>query len=143
MTKPLQKNETNQDNFPKLIIQCTSPHTGIAVLQIVHVTPATIFNNALAILTVHFPQNFNESKSVAFALGLMWMILIPSVFGTAETTVMLTIQLSALAILVSLFGPRVFIMIVHPKRYVQMTTAAKDCSIIIPSVSKPMETKVK
>ena len=28
--KNLQKNETNQDNSPKLIIQCTSPHTGIA-----------------------------------------------------------------------------------------------------------------
>ena len=74
-------------------------------------------------------------------MGLMWMILIPSVFGTAETTVMLTIQLSALAILICLFGPRVFIVIVHPKQNVQMTTAAQGCSII--PCEKPMETVVK
>ena len=73
-------------------------------------------------------------------MGLMWMILIPSVFGTAETTLML-IQLGALAILICLFGPRVFIMIVHPKRDVQMTTAAQGCSII--PCEKPMETVVK
>ena len=143
VSKTLQKNKTNQDNFPVLIIQCTPPCTILAVLQAVYFAAVTIANNALAMLTVQFPQNFNESKSVAFAMGLMWLILIPSYFAMAETIIMLTIQLSALAILISLFGPRVFIMIVQPKRNVQMTAAAKGCSIYYQQSEKPIGTEVK
>ena len=76
VSKTLQKNEANQDDFPVLIIQCTSPHTALVVLQMVYFTALTIANNALAMLTIHFPQNFNESKSVAFALGLMWLLIL-------------------------------------------------------------------
>ena len=97
----------------------------------VYFAALTIANNVLAMLTIHFPQNFNESKSVAFALGLMWLlILIPSYFTVANTAVnLLTIQLSALAFLLCLFGPRVFTMIVWPKQNVQMSTAVKSSSI--------------
>jgi len=41
----------------------------------------------------------------------------------------LTIQLSALAVVMCMFGPRVFIMIVWPKRNVQMTTTAISSSV--------------
>ena len=136
--KTLQKNETNQDDFPVFVIQCTSPHIALVVLQMVYFTALTIASNALAILTIQFPQNFNESKYVAFstfALTLMWiLVFIPSYVATAETTIqaavtLLTIQLSALAVLSCLFGPRVFIMIVWPKRNVQTSTAVKSSSI--------------
>ena len=138
MKKYLQKNETNQDDFPVFVIQCTTPHIALVVLQIVYFTGLIIASNALAILTIQFPQNFNESKYVAFstfALTLMWiLVFIPSYIITANTTIqgavtLLTIQLSALAVLLCLFGPRVFIMIVWPKRNVQTTTAAKSFNI--------------
>ena len=131
VTKTLQKNEANQDDFPVLIIDCTPPHTALVVLQMVYFTALTIANNALAMLTIHFPQNFNESKSVAFALGLMWLlILIPSYFTVTNTAVIsFTVQLSALAFLLCLFGPRVLTMIVWPKQNVQMSTAVKSSSI--------------
>ena len=138
MKKYLQKNETNQDDFPVFVIQCTTPHIALVVLQIVYFTALIIASNALAILTIQFPQNFNESKYVAFstfALTLMWiLVFIPSYIITANTTIqgavtLLTIQLSALAVLLCLFGPRVFIMIVWPKRNVQTTTAAKSFNI--------------
>ena len=124
VSKTLQKNITNQDDFPVFVIQCTSPHIALVVLQMVYFTALTIASNALAILTIKFPQNFNESKYVAFstfALTLMWiLVFIPSYIATAEITIqtavtLLTIQLSALAVLSCLFGPRVFIMIVWPK----------------------------
>ena len=138
VTENLQKNETNQDDFPVLIIQCTSPHIALVVLQMVYFTALIIASNALAILTIQFPQNFNESKYVAFstfALTLMWiLVFIPSYIATAGTTIqtavtLLTIQLSAVAVLLCLFGPRVFIMIVWPKRNVQTSTAVKSSSI--------------
>ena len=137
VTKTPQKNETNQDDFPALVIQCTSPHTALVVLQIVYFTAVTIASNALAILTIHFPQNFNESKYVAFstfALSLMWiLVFIPSYIATVKTTraavTLLTIQLSALAVLLCLFGPRVFIMIVWPKRNTHKSTSVKSSSM--------------
>ena len=119
MTKTLQKNETNQNDVPVFVIQCTSPHIALVVLQMVYFTALTIACNTLAILTIQFPQNFNESKYVAFstfALTLMWiLVFIPSYIATANTTIqravtLLTVQLSALAVLLCLFGPRVFIM---------------------------------
>ena len=132
VSKTLQKNETNQDDFPVSVIQCTSPHIALVVLQMVYFTALTIASNALAILTIQLPQNFNESKYVAFstfALTLMWIfVFIPSYIATAEKTIqtaLLTIQLSALAVLSCLFGPRVFIKIVWPKQNVQMSTAVK------------------
>ena len=96
VTKTLQKNITNQDDFPVFVIQCTSPHIALVVLEMVYFTALTIANNVLAMLTVQFPQNFNESKSVAFALGLMWLlILIPSDFtaATADTTIQTAVTL--------------------------------------------------
>ena len=138
VSKTLQKNITNQDNFPVFVIQCTSPHIALVVVQMVYFTALTIASNALAIVTIQFPQNFNESKYVAFstfALTLMWILaFIPSYIATANTTIqtavtLLTIQLSALAVLSCLFGPRVFIMIVWPKQNVQTSTAVKSSSI--------------
>ena len=133
----LQKNITNQDDFPEIVIKCNLPHTALVVLQMVYFTALTIAINMLAMLTVQFPQNFNESKSVAFALGLMWLLILIQpdiIIATADTTIqtavtLLTIQLSALAFLVCLFGPRVFTMIVWPKQNVQMSTAVKSSSI--------------
>ena len=132
-----QKNITNQDDFPVLIIQCNLPHIALVVLQMVYFTALTIAINTLAMLTVLFPQNFNESKSVAFASGLMWLLILiqPDItIATSDTTIqtavtLLTIQLSALAFLVCLFGSRVFTMIVWPKQNVQMSTAVKSSSI--------------
>ena len=134
VSKTLQKHKTN---IPVCVIQCNLPHIALVVLQMVYFTALTIAINTLAMLTVQFPQNFNESKSVAFALGLMWLLILIQpdiIIATADTTIqtavtLLTIQLGALAFLVCLFGPRVFTMIVWPKRNVQMSTAVKSSSI--------------
>ena len=138
-TETRQNNETNQNNFPVLAIQCKPPHTALVVLQIIYFTIVTIASNALAVLTIQFPQNFNESKYVAFstfALSLMWiLVFIPSYIATGSSTTtqtavtLLTIQLSALAVLLCLFGPRVLIMIVWPKRNTHKATSVKSSSM--------------
>ena len=136
----LQKNKINEDDSPELIIQCNSPHTALVVLQMVYFTALTIASNALAIITIQFPQNFKETKYVAFstfALSLIWtLVFIPSYIATGNSDIQIqravvsfTIQLSALAVLLCLFGPRVVIMIVWPKRNVQVTTTAINSTI--------------
>ena len=134
----LQKNETNQDDSPELIIQCNLPHIALVVLQIVYFTALTIASNALAILTIHFPQNFKEAKYVAFstfALTLIWtLVFIPFYIATANSNTQRAVtcfatQLTALAVLSCLFGPRVLIMIVWPKRNIQESPTAINSTI--------------
>ena len=138
VSKTLQKNITNQDDYPVIVIQCTSPHIALVVLQMVYFTALTIASNALAILTIQFPQNFKEAKYVAFstfALSLIWIfVFIPSYIATANSNIhraviSFTIQLSALAVLLCLFGPRVLIMIVWPQRNVQESPTAINSTI--------------
>ena len=70
-------------------------------------------------------------------MSLIWtLVFIPSYIATGNSDIQIqravvsfTIQLSALAVLLCLFGPRVVIMIVWPKRNVQVTTTAINSTI--------------
>ena len=100
-----------------------------------------IVSNGLADLTIWFPQNFNESRYVAFstfALRLTWIAFILTYVATEakyqSALISVTIQLSALAVLVCLFGPWVFIMIVWPSQNV-MTTLTNNISKDQPQTS--------
>ena len=132
-----QVNDTqNTNNFPILALQCTKPHIALLVIQMLYLSALIIVSNGLAILTIRFPQNFNESRYVAFstfALGLTWIAFILTYIATEpkyqSAVISLAIQLSALAVLVCLFGPRVFIMIVWPSQNVNIAnTASKGAS---------------
>ena len=121
--------ENNHNDYPTLILQCTSPHIALIILQMLYFSALLIASNALAVLTIRFPANFNESKYVSFStfsLGLMWFLFILSYIATNDSTIQTavissTIQLSALAVLCCLFGPRVVIMIFWPKQNVLET----------------------
>ena len=118
-------NENNQNDYPTLILQCTAPHVALVVLQMLYFTALLIASNVLAILTIRFPENFNESKYVAsatFALGVLWLGFISGYFASdvinQTAIISFTVQVSALAVLVCLFGPRVFLMIFLPGKNV-------------------------
>ena len=118
----------NTNNFLVLSLQCTTPHTALlAVQNDVHIC----FDDGLAVLTIQFPQNFNESRYVAFstfALGLTWIAFILTYVDTEakyqSAVTLLAIRLSSLAVIVCLFGPRVFIMMVWPSQNVITATTS-------------------
>ena len=133
----IQVNDTqNTNDFPVLVLQCTTPHIALLAMEMLYFSALMIASNALAVLTIRFPQNFNESRYVAFStfsLGLIWIAFIITYFTTdaqfQSAVISLSIQLSALAVLVCLFGPRIFIMIVWPSQNVKSaSTAAKGIS---------------
>ena len=156
--KSIVNNEENQNDFPSLVVQCNSPHTAMIAILMVYYSILLIASNALAILTIRFPQNFNESKYVAFStfsLGLMWIAFIFTYLNTADkfqtAVVSFTIQMSAMAVLLCLFAPRVFIVLFLSKRTVndtdngKNTTSGEDCKMK-PKVfisSSTQETDVK
>ena len=135
----VETNDKNHNDFPVIIVQCSAPHIALLVIQLLYYTALMIASNALAILTIRFPQNFNESKYIAFStfsLGLIWLAFL-FLFGILGTElhialVSLAIQLSALAVLVCVFGPHAFIMIVWPSQNVTTSTAANPTT---PSVT--------
>ena len=68
-----------------LALQCTTPHIALLVIQMLYLSALMIASNGLAILTIRFPQNFNESKYVAFStftLGLTWIAFIMTYLTT-------------------------------------------------------------
>ena len=107
------------------------------MLSIYYVIILCYASNGLALLTIQFPQNLNESRYVAFftfALGLTWIAFILTYVATEakyqSAVISVAIQLSALSVLVCLFGPRVFIMTVWPSQNVNNTsTASKGASL--------------
>ena len=144
-----QVNDTqNTNDFPLLFVQCTTPHTVILAIQVLYLSALITASNALAVLTIQFPQNFNESKCVAFStfvVVLIWLAFIITFVTTdvqfKPAVISLTIQLSALAILVCLFGPRVFIMIVCPiQNAKRVSTAEKSASL---SLAKTTTTTIE
>ena len=126
-------NKENTNNFPTLAVQCISPHIALLVMEALYLSVLMIASNVLAILTIRFPQNFKESKYVAFStfsLSLIWIAFIIT-YSTNDAqyqsaVTLLAIQLSALAVLICLFGPRVFIMIVWPSQNVKSVSKADN-----------------
>ena len=113
----------NTLDFPTLVISCKNPHIAMLIIQVVYDTTLIIACNALAILTIRFPENFNESKYVSFstfALGLIWLAFIPTYFATENESrtavISFALNLSGFVVLLCIFGPRIFIMIFLPER---------------------------
>ena len=75
VTKNQVNNTQDTNNFPVLSVQCTTPHTALLAIHMLYLSTLLIASNALAVLTIRFPENFNESKYVAFStfsLGLIY-----------------------------------------------------------------------
>ena len=136
----LQPNPDDTNDFPSLILTC-NPHssagrTATLILLVIYDSAIMIACNVLAVMTIRFPENFNESKYVAFttfALGLIWLAFVSTFFSTVDHTqtaiISLALNLSAFAVLVCMFGARVFIILFHPSRNVAtFTTNTKPSS---------------
>ena len=110
-------------NFPTSIITCSPPHTAPLVFLILYDTVLVLACNVLAILTIRFPNNFNEARYVSFstfAVGLIWVSFLLT-YATTErilqtAAISFALNLSAFAVLGCLFGPRIFIIIFLPDR---------------------------
>ena len=115
----------NTNDFPVLVVSCARPHVALIGLQMLYFSALLIATNALAILTIRFPANFNEVKYVAFStfcIGIIWIAFVVIFFATqgdreVQTAIIsFAIQMSALAVLFCMFVPRIFIMLVWPKK---------------------------
>ena len=114
----VRSNPDDSNDFPTLILTCQPPHLVLLILLVLYDTTLIILNNILAILTIRFPENFNEARHVSFstfAIGVVWLGFIPSYFATQiefrAGVVGFGVLMSAYAVLLCLFGPRVLLAV--------------------------------
>ena len=108
-------NNQNTNDHPLLLIQCETPHSAMFVLLLLYYSIMLVVSNALAIITIKFPDNFNEVRYVAFttfSVSLVWIAFCVSYFATKPQyhTALFAfgIQASAMAVLFCFFLPRIF-----------------------------------
>ena len=117
-TKEIILNSRDTNDWPTLVVRCASPHFAMIAIQMLYYTFLLITSNALAMLTIRFPANFNEVRYVAFStfsIGLIWLLFIIAYFATENefrtAVISFAIQKSAMAVLVCMFGSRFMIII--------------------------------
>ena len=108
-------NEDNTNDHPKLLLTCAIPNDVMFAILLLYYSVLLIVSNALAIVTIKFPDNFNEVRYVAFStfsVGIIWIALCVSYFATESqyNSALLSfgIQMSAVAVLLCFFLPRMF-----------------------------------
>ena len=117
--------------LPEVVITCANEHVGLTVLSLLYESVLIVVSTVLGVLSFKFPANFNEAKYISFctfALLIIWTGLFPAYFATLSqqeyqnAAVSLFVILSAFAMLIILFGPKLFIMLFQPNKNVQFTT---------------------
>ena len=103
---------------PEIIEACQQPHTAILVLLLAYNSLIIVGCTILGLMTMGFPDNFNEAKHVmftSFTLMVIWVLFVPLYFYTEEEfqsgVLALGIVLSTVALMAGVFFPRVFIII--------------------------------
>ena len=103
---------------PEIIETCQQTHTAILVLLLAYNFLIIVGCTILGLMTMGFPENFNEAKHVmftSFTLIVIWVLFMPLYFYTEEEfqpgVLALGIVLSAVALMAGVFFPRVFIII--------------------------------
>ena len=119
-------------NAPEIIETCQQPHIAILVLLLAYNFLIIVGCTILGLMTMGFPDNFNEAKHVmftSFTLMVIWVLFMPLYFYTEKEfqsgVLALGIVLSAVALMAGIFFPRVFIIIFqkhkNTKEYLQST----------------------
>ena len=117
--------------LPEIVIVCRKETTAVVILSLLYETCIIAVATILGIFSFKFPKNFNEAKYISFctfSLLVVWLGLIPAYFTTESqpeiqnAAISLFIILSAFGVLVFIFGPKLFIAIVHPEKNRLTTT---------------------
>ena len=121
--RSIRFNQGDNNNFPKVIVSCNRDHLALTILSLLYEAAVIVVATVFGIISFKYPKNFNEAKHVSlctFALAVIWLAFIPSYFATESlqefqnAAISLAVIMSASAVLVCMFVPRIYIIIVNP-----------------------------
>ena len=119
--RPLRK---NGNDFPEIIITCRTDELVFLLLSVIYESVIIITSTILGVMSFKYPANFNEAKYISFctfALLVIWLGFIPSYIATQQTqefqnaVISMATIMSAFAVLVCIFGPKLFIILFRSK----------------------------
>ena len=111
--------------LPEVVVTCTEEHIAITILSLLYESVLICISTVLGAFSFKYPANFNESKHISFctfALLIVWIGLIPTYFATQSrqeyqnAAISFFVILSAFAVLIFLFGPKLYVMVFVPKK---------------------------
>ena len=146
--RELRLNSTNMNDFPEIVVTCVSDPIPIFVLSGVYETLIIIAACVLGVMSFKYPANYNEAKFIAFcsfALLMIWLAFIPSYFATLSTreiqnaTIAFAVIMSAFAVLFCIFGRKLYIVLLRPKKnkrqFTSQYTKTSDCTTAIEALT--------
>ena len=119
----LRFNADMPNQIPQLVITCIPDNIIFLVLSVGYETIIIIVATILGGLSFKYPANFNEAKYIAFcmfAVLVIWVAFIITYFATQSMqefqniAVSLAVVMSGYAVLVCIFGPKLFIILFQP-----------------------------
>ncbi len=115
------------DDFPTVVVTCVLENIVFLVISVAYETTLIIAGTILGGLSFSYPENFNEAKYVAFcslSILVIWIAFIITYFATQSMqefqniTISLAVVMTGYAVLLCLFGHKLFIMLFQPSRNV-------------------------
>ena len=121
----IRRNANMPSELPQLVITCIPDNIIFLVLSVGYETIIIIVATILGGLSFKYPANFNEAKYIAFcmfAILVIWIAFIITYFATRSTqefqniAVSLAVVMSGFAVLICIFGPKIFIVLFQPNK---------------------------
>ena len=128
---------------PEIAEICQESHTALLVISLVYNFFIIIGSTILGWMTRRFPGNFNEARHVmftSFTLMVVWVLFMPLYFYTEDEfqsgVLALGIVLSAVALMVGIFFPKIFIIVFQShKNNKEYASRQNHASLVVPSSS--------
>ena len=120
-----RRNDRNDNDAPVDVVTCKADPPAFLALSILYETAIIILSTILGGLSFQYPENFNEAKYIAFcafSLMVVWVAFIPTYFATQDSeefqniAISVAVIFSAFAVLILIFGPKLYIIVFQPKR---------------------------
>ena len=125
----VQLNSENPFLLPKVVVTCGNIPLAFAITSIVYESVILAVSTILGVLSFKYPANFNEAKYVsfcAFAVFWIWLTFIIMYFGIQPVpefhnaiVSVLGVVMTAFAVLLTIFGRRIFIVIFWREKNIQ------------------------
>ena len=139
ISRILRMNSINQMDTPSVVVMCVTDPLASLVLSITYESTLISIATVLGVLSFKYPANFNEAKFIAFctlALLAIWIFFIPPyVYFTTQSmqefqsaTISLAVNMSALSLLVCMFGPKIYLVSFHPEKNTKRRVNDTSCS---------------